>query len=123
MLAYFFFFLQAGDGIGFLTVTGFQACALPISATRPDPGAPPPLAAHRLHVDRWGWRGRGADDPARWRGRLPEPDADRAVQHGPRGAGTLQRRDGARLHRIGGPRSRFGGPRLGSRHDSRAGAG
>src|SRR2546422_1655929 len=64
-----------------------------------------PLAAHRLHVDRWGWRGRGADDPARWRGRLPEPDADRAVQCGPRGAGTLQRRDGARLHRIGGPAS------------------
>src|SRR2546430_10928344 len=28
----------------------------------------------------WGWRGRGTDDPARWRGRLPELDADRAVR-------------------------------------------
>src|SRR5437899_10207666 len=30
---------------------------------------------------------------------------------GPRGAGTLQRRDGARLHRIGGPDSELGGIR------------
>src|SRR5437667_378210 len=42
------------------------------------------------------------------------------VQRGPRGPGTLQRRDGARLHRSGGPDSGLGGICLGSVHDSGA---
>src|SRR5439155_854485 len=87
---------------------------------RPDARAHPTLAAHRLHVDRWRWRGRGPDDPARWRGRLPEPDARRPVQRGPRGTWTLQRGDGARLHRSGGPDSGLGGICLRSVHDSGA---
>src|SRR2546430_4669375 len=43
-----FFFFQAEDGIRYLTVTGVQTCALPISSTvRPTPPLPPPSATIR----------------------------------------------------------------------------
>src|SRR2546430_2224305 len=43
-----FFFFQAEDGIRFLTVTGVQTCALPISETGRD--RPPPHAGILAHV-------------------------------------------------------------------------
>src|SRR2546430_17169143 len=36
----FFFFFQAEDGIRFLTVTGVQTCALPISTGKPSLAGP-----------------------------------------------------------------------------------
>src|SRR5712691_7724825 len=47
-LLFFFFFFQAEDGIRYLTVTGVQTCALPISGRRSPRAAIDP--AWRLHA-------------------------------------------------------------------------
>src|SRR2546430_15035995 len=95
MMSRFFFFFQAEDGIGFLTVTGFQTWALPISV--------PGHAA--LH-------GRGRHGPARLShlsvihraavARQPDPD-----QAGPLPGAVVPRdRGSARAARAGGANHR-----------------
>src|SRR6266567_5864174 len=50
MFIFFFFFFQAEDGIRYLTVTGVQTCALPISpAKRIEDGR---IGGERLEADR-----------------------------------------------------------------------
>src|SRR2546430_9682331 len=78
----YFFFFQAEDGIRYLTVTGVQTCALPISSDARDEG----VSARRLgrveHGHRAGARRDhrtvGEADPL-----VPVP-AEELVAHGPR---------------------------------------
>src|SRR2546430_7007006 len=71
----------------------------------------------RLHLDRGG-RGRGVggrravrrtarDDRAGGRGRLPRPHAERALLGRPWGAWSIERRDPARVRRLGGAEPRL----------------
>src|SRR5256886_17111746 len=86
---FLFFFFQAEDGIRYLTVTGVQTCALPISVppfhppARPHaPGAPVRARRPRLRSRVDGGRARGSGRaPARGPRRRPEARRRRAPQH------------------------------------------